>query len=1178
MALNSLTAEQALRESQDRLRSVVTSAPIILFALDLDGIVTFSEGKGLASLHLQPGQLVGTSVHDLYRDRPEILASCRKALTGESFTEIAQVDGVVFETRWTPQHGADGSLLGTIGVSTDITERRRAEEAARANEEHFRKAIGAAGAVPYLLDYRTMKYTFMGDGIFQMTGYNMEEMHPGIWETLQQEIHLLGELTNLTPQEAAQHARAGKLKEWKSDLRILTRSGETRWLHDSCSYLVDESGKSIGAIGILQDITERKLAEEKLQQFRALIDQSNDAIYVIDQETSCYVDFNTKAYRSLGYTAEELANIGVINVALHVPNLQVWHRRVELVREQSGLVFETMYRRKDGSIFPVEVSSRMLTHGQRSYMVAGVRDLTERKQTEELLQANRLAEAQFLEQLVTLQEVTNQLSKAASFDDLCRDAVELGRIRLGFGRLGIWFTDSDRLVLIGSFGIDENGQIRNERDRRVPIAEHDLIWEALQGEELVVHGDDIPLFNDRHEQVGRGMNVTAALWDGDEIIGFISTDNLLSNQPFTEQQSEILGLYASAVGHLCSRKRAEEALQKTEEKYRNIFDNIMEGIYQTTPDGRYVTANPALARMLGYDSPEDLIQCVTDLNRQFYVLPDRRGEFMKLLQDNGAITNFESEISCKNGSTIWVSENAHTVLDENGVLSFYEGTTEDITARKRAEEALRRAEEKYRSIYANAVEGIYQTTPEGRIISVNPALARLLGYASPAEMISIVSDIPNQYYVRPELRPQFTKRIIEHGQVKGFEYQAFRKDGQTIWVSDNARVVYGTDNSLLYFEGFVSDITERKQAEHKIELQLRRLEALHAIDTAISSSLDLHYTVNVLLEQVTKRLGIDAADVLLLDPDTYMLEFTAGSGFKTTSISHPHLELGEDQAGQAVLERRVVFVQDLKKNDKLLQRAETLTKENFVSYCGVPLLSKGKVKGVLEIFQRKPLEMDRDWLDFLETLAGQTALAIEDSALFHDLEHTNIELTLAYDATIEGWSHALDLRDKETEGHTKRVTEMTIRLARTLGMSEADLVQIRRGALLHDIGKMGIPDAILSKAGPLTKKEQQKMRQHPSMAYEMLRPITFLRPALEIPYSHHEKWDGSGYPQGLSGEKIPIAARIFAVVDVWDALRSNRPYRKRWTDKKVRKHIQEQSGLYFDPGIVEVFLNMPDIQ
>jgi putative nucleotidyltransferase with HDIG domain len=182
------------------------------------------------------------------------------------------------------------------------------------------------------------------------------------------------------------------------------------------------------------------------------------------------------------------------------------------------------------------------------------------------------------------------------------------------------------------------------------------------------------------------------------------------------------------------------------------------------------------------------------------------------------------------------------------------------------------------------------------------------------------------------------------------------------------------------------------------------------------------------------------------------------------------------------------------------------------------------------------------------------------------------ELILAYDATIEGWSHALDLRDKETEGHTQRVAQVTLRLARAMNVSEEQLVQIRRGALLHDIGKMGVPDDILHKAGFLTNEEWVIMRKHPVYAYEMLCPIPFLQHALDIPYSHHEKWDGSGYPHGLKGEEIPLAARIFAVVDVWDALRSDRPYRKSWPEERVREYIRTESGKHFDPRVVDAFL------
>lgn len=191
-----------------------------------------------------------------------------------------------------------------------------------------------------------------------------------------------------------------------------------------------------------------------------------------------------------------------------------------------------------------------------------------------------------------------------------------------------------------------------------------------------------------------------------------------------------------------------------------------------------------------------------------------------------------------------------------------------------------------------------------------------------------------------------------------------------------------------------------------------------------------------------------------------------------------------------------------------------------------------------------------------------------------ELQRAHHDLAEAYDATIEGWSHVLDLRDKETEGHTQRVTEMTIRLARALNVSEDDIIHIRRGALLHDIGKMAIRDDILQKPGPLTDQEWEEMREHPKFAFQMLYPIAYLRPALDIPYCHHEHWDGSGYPRGLKGEEIPLAARIFTIVDVWDALLSNRPYRKGCTEESVLEYIQKHSGVYFDPRLVDEFLEL----
>jgi len=364
-----------------------------------------------------------------------------------------------------------------------------------------------------------------------------------------------------------------------------------------------------------------------------------------------------------------------------------------------------------------------------------------------------------------------------------------------------------------------------------------------------------------------------------------------------------------------------------------------------------------------------------------------------------------------------------------------------------------------------------------------------------------------------------------------------------------------------------------RQERERAERQLRHTQALRAVDQAITGSLDLRLTLAVVLDQVVGELREDAADVLLVDPHSQELFYGAGRGFRGNTIIAYRLRLGEGYAGRAVLERRTVNIEDLGASADFSRR-HLVEEEGFVAAFMTPLVAKGQIAGVLEIFQRRPFQPTAEWLEFLETLAGQAAIAIDNAELFQRLQRANVDLTLAYDTTLEGWSRALDLRDKETEGHARRVMDLTVRLARAMGLREEEMAHLRRGALLHDIGNMGIPDSILLKPGPLTDDEWVIMKKHPVYAFELLSPIAYLRPALEIPYSHHEKWDGTGYPRGLRGEQIPKAARIFAVADVWDALRSDRPYRPAWPQERALNHIREQAGKHFDPVVVQVFLGM----
>jgi len=368
--------------------------------------------------------------------------------------------------------------------------------------------------------------------------------------------------------------------------------------------------------------------------------------------------------------------------------------------------------------------------------------------------------------------------------------------------------------------------------------------------------------------------------------------------------------------------------------------------------------------------------------------------------------------------------------------------------------------------------------------------------------------------------------------------------------------------------------------EKSIKDQLEKIQILRKIDLTIMSSFDIKHMLDIIMQEGTTKLELDAIAVLQLHSYSKRVTCLADMGFNSDNIRKIDLKLGEGLAGHVALKREPLYIPDLVENEsglgeKLLS-FPLISDEGFKAYFALPLIARGKVVGVLELFHRSPRKQEPEWTSFLEVFAGQVAIALDSSAMFKNLQDSRDELILAYDTTIEGWSRALDYRDKETEGHSLRVTEMTLAIAQTMNLKEKEIVHIRRGALLHDIGKLGISDQILLKPGKLTEEEFAQMKKHPELSFELLSPIAFLHRSVDIPYCHHEKWDGTGYPRGLKGTQIPIAARIFAVADVWDALRSDRPYHKPWSVEKVKEYILSLSGTQFDPEIIKVFASICD--
>lgn len=354
--------------------------------------------------------------------------------------------------------------------------------------------------------------------------------------------------------------------------------------------------------------------------------------------------------------------------------------------------------------------------------------------------------------------------------------------------------------------------------------------------------------------------------------------------------------------------------------------------------------------------------------------------------------------------------------------------------------------------------------------------------------------------------------------------------------------------------------------------QIDHLSTLRNIDEAILKEMDIHSLMDILVNILVQDLDVDGVSITFLDaesehihisrsrnlPTDFTIQFNIYRkffNFYDTELIIPNLNIAHP-----IIEQ--------------LPPHHPITNGKFIGYILFPLFAKGKKIGLIEVFTKDNLQWKQAEHDFFNSVCKQVAIALESITNLTNLTQSNDQLLLAYEQTLVGWSRALELRDKETQDHTNRVTNLTLKMAKRVNIPDDQLIHIKRGALLHDIGKLGVPDDILLKPGPLTESEWNIMRLHPKYAAELLMPIAYLRPSLNIPYCHHEKWDGSGYPQGLKGSDIPIEARIFSIIDVWDALTSDRPYRNALSKEETIEYIKNQSGTHFDPELVTLFLEM----
>ena len=489
--------------------------------------------------------------------------------------------------------------------------------------------------------------------------------------------------------------------------------------------------------------------------------------------------------------------------------------------------------------------------------------------------------------------------------------------------------------------------------------------------------------------------------------------------------------------------------------------------------------------------------------------------------------------------------------------------------RNDAEKLAGELQERYERIFNGVQDVIVLESFNGDILDINDRACVMYGYERDVligknirELIK--EDIPvirfpgikeGEYY-NPELYESIHKR----------------SDGTYFPVElSGHKFVLGDSNYLITV---IRDITERKKSEEAITNSLKRLTTLHNIERTINTTLDLDLSLNLILGEIHRALELDACNLLIFNKELNILEYKNQIGFFLDVLHSTSLRPGQGLAGKTALEREPTLLPVLSDEVRCDFLKYLVKKEGFNAYFAFPLLAKGKLMGVLEIMHRKAFYPDTDWINFANILSEQIANAIDSGLMFQDVTRTNFQLRTAYDLTLKKIAVLLTRQNINDENHVDNVALKTVELAERLNVSGEQLNKIYRGAVLHDIGEAAIPNTMMTQPRTFSSQEKEIIRKHPLIAAEILSDVPYLKQVMDIPLYHHERWDGSGYPYGLSGELIPFAARIFAVVDVWDALCSDRPWRKAWPKTEAIDYIKSNHGTLFDPQVVNAFLKM----
>ncbi|MBI5295672.1 MAG: PAS domain S-box protein [Chloroflexi bacterium] len=1019
------------------------------------------------------------------------------------------------ETYWelatiAPIFSDDGKITNFLAMKEDITEQKQAEEKIVRAEKRFKSLIERAPDGVVLVG-RDLGFAYVSPSARKIFGYDINDsldITPN-GSTHPEDLPLVLEVLNRLIQDPSQSPML--------QYRFRHKGGSWLWIESTFTNLLAEP--SVEAIVInFRDITERKLANEKLRESEERLRLAYDAAELGSWQEDLLTHIFTLDERARRHYDQDGEHPSAAEVASRVHPEDASRLRVAIgavLVPQSGGRFEIEYRviHRDGSIHWLQVHSRVHFEDRNGERVAVLavgtsQDITERKNAEaELARRNR--------QLRLIHEATHRLNVS----------LDAGYIH------EVIYTNVRQLMPCDTLFISAF----DPASGMISMAGG---WHDDRPVDVTAYGP-IPL-----EPQGSGIQSQV-----------IRTKTPESIPDFQARLKTV-----QVVHHFDGDGQAVDELPEEEDIPRSAL------VVPLLTEGNVLGVIQVFSYRLNAYTEDDL-QILTGFSAQAAIALSNARLYENIQQENIERRRAEASLRTRTRqleALFNISDHLGSVQTEQQSLSVVMAELESLMGAHAGGIVLVEADRQH-LILARAEHALTQNL--GRRFPIGDGICGKVLREGQAYLTDDFAGDPlrlQDVVDFESLGPALFAPIRAESEFIGALVVMRMKDPHSQpFDADAVRMLTAVGEIM-------GSTLQRVRLFEQTSSQLSQLQILHKMDRAITGSLDLGLTLRLLLTEVTSQPEVDAAAILLVNPHSLTLEYAASSGFRTRAIEQMRLMIGQGYAGLAALRREILQVRDLQNCDEPLRR-QIFKEEGFKTYTATPLIAKGKIVGVLEFYAHSILDYGPDWDNFIETLANQATIAIENARLFTDLQRSNLQMELAFDATIEGWARAVELHAHETEGHSVRVVDIALDLAQVLGMSNDEMIQLRRGALLHDIGKLAVPDTILLKPGPLTPEDWDVVRRHPLVAYEILQAIEYLHGALAVPYCHHEKWDGSGYPRGLAGEQIPLMARIFAVADVYEVLTSNRPYRSAWEHGKALAYIEEQSGKHFDPRVVEVF-------